>query len=172
MKFKNTRASNFFRHVVEACSFFKSNVSLLSGGSASTANITSNNSIERKSRSACRTCFGLRSNCLHPPDIFARSQRELCDCSAPTEHPNRKLSSLSVATDRKQTHHRKAKLHTEELSVIGLPIYYAKRQVNIVFDLKNNSLFLVDRTSGGSRRWTASRRFASHTLQCSRAFTI
>ncbi|KAI6182843.1 RUN domain-containing protein [Aphelenchoides bicaudatus] len=117
------------KHVVEACSFFKSNVSLLNGGSASTANMSTNNSIERKSRSACRTCYGLRSTCLHPPDIFARSQKELCDCSASTEHSTRKFSSLSVASDRKQTHHRRAKLHTEELSVIGLPIYDAKRQL-------------------------------------------
>jgi len=114
------------KHVVDACSFFKSNITLLGGGSTTNLS-TANNSIERKSRSACRTCFGLRSTCLHPPDVFARSQRELCDCS---EQPaNRKFSSLSVATDRKQNYNRRTKLHQEELSIVGMAIYDAKRQL-------------------------------------------
>lgn len=73
--------------------------------------------------------------------MFARSQRELCDCSFSTEHPSRKFSSLSVA-DRKQTFNRRSKLHPDELSVIGLPIYDAKRQVILNFHyLTNFSLF-------------------------------
>ncbi|KAI6203321.1 RUN domain-containing protein [Aphelenchoides besseyi] len=121
------------KNVVDACSFFKSNVTLLSGSAA--------NSIERQNRTvcsephghrsfncaACRTCFGVR-NGLHPPSSFAHSQRsQLCDCTDLDE--TRRFASFTADEKPRRSTNRRARLHAEELSVIGHPIYDAKRRI-------------------------------------------
>jgi hypothetical protein len=136
------------RHVVDACSFFKTNASLLTGSDAAQSNnniekkqmltkssrTNSNASSDKDATSACRTCFSVRRrNCLHPPN-WAQSPttRVLCGC----EQPEKKccsaapLSSMPTSLrGQQQMGLSKLKLHAHELSIVGLPIYEAKRNL-------------------------------------------
>ncbi|KHN76973.1 hypothetical protein Tcan_06027, partial [Toxocara canis] len=104
------------KHVVEACSFFKANSRLLTGS----------NNIERatpRRNEACRTCFSVRKR-LHPP-IWAQpasTRHVLCDCTSSEILERSHCSSR----ERNSTSNR-LKLHAQELSIVGLPIYDAKR---------------------------------------------
>ncbi|MFH4973723.1 hypothetical protein AB6A40_000432 [Gnathostoma spinigerum] len=105
------------KNVVEACSFFKQNNQLL----------VASNSIERstpKRSEACRTCFGIRKR-LHPPMWAQPSnvRKIFCDCSSSEIIDGR---SRAEACESRSTAGR-FKLHAQELSIIGLPIYDAKR---------------------------------------------
>uniref|UniRef100_A0A915CB03 RUN domain-containing protein n=1 Tax=Parascaris univalens TaxID=6257 RepID=A0A915CB03_PARUN len=106
------------KHVVEACSFFKANSRLLTGS----------NNIERatpRRNEACRTCFSVRRR-LHPP-IWAQpasTKHVLCDCAS-SEILERSYCS---SRERNSTSNR-LKLHAQELSIVGLPIYDAKRML-------------------------------------------
>ncbi|KAI1726891.1 RUN domain containing protein [Ditylenchus destructor] len=129
------------RHVVDACSFFKSNASLLTG-SASSSNNTNN--IERKmsrpdTTGACRTCFCVRrQHCLHPPNWAKPTPRrnQICDCTSGETNTccgagayvTRDLPSLQFGANRHGRVNR-LKLHAQELSIVGLPIYAIKRQL-------------------------------------------
>lgn len=109
------------KHVVEACSFFKANSQLLIGS----------NNIERatpRKSEACRTCFGVRKR-LHPP-IWAQpasARHVLCDCTT-SEILDRSYGSAREAKERCSASNR-LKLHAQELSIVGLPIYDAKRML-------------------------------------------
>ncbi|CAJ0962810.1 unnamed protein product, partial [Mesorhabditis belari] len=107
-------------HVAEACSFFKQNTNLL-GTSSQHSNCIEGS---RKLPEPCRTCFRVRRR-LHPPHWAQNSQSRhiLCDCTASeiveraiefAPRPTRSLSS-------------RPSLAARELSVVGLPIYAAKR---------------------------------------------
>jgi hypothetical protein len=132
------------KHVVEACSFFKTNSQLLTGS----------NNIERKpstshnyaacssrvsrpttlfsspsgsNEAPCRTCFSVRKK-LHPPNWAQPpgSRNVLCDCATASEIFSQELapsarSRLCLSS--------KLKLHAQELSLVGLPIYNSKRNL-------------------------------------------
>ncbi|TKR93303.1 hypothetical protein L596_007786 [Steinernema carpocapsae] len=138
------------KNVVDACSFFKSNSRLLTGSSTSaTTNEASpssgisspSNNIEAKRRpssatrrpstttEACRTCFSVRKR-LQPPTWAqpANLRRQLCDCTT-SEVIERSWTSGTHATTsvRERDAVARLKLHATELSIVGLPIYAAKR---------------------------------------------
>ncbi|VDL65962.1 unnamed protein product [Nippostrongylus brasiliensis] len=110
--------NSYFRHVAEACSFFKSNAQLLSSSSSH-----SNNCIERKRNEPCRTCFRVRRR-IHPPNWAqsTASRHVLCDCCSPdrpeTAHELMPRSRRSSSSQQ---------IRARELSVVGLPIYATKR---------------------------------------------
>uniref|UniRef100_A0A1I8EM16 RUN domain-containing protein n=1 Tax=Wuchereria bancrofti TaxID=6293 RepID=A0A1I8EM16_WUCBA len=105
------------KHVAEACSFFKANSQLLTG----------TNNIERiipRRNEACRTCFNVRKR-LHPP-VWAQPARAryiLCDCVT-SEIVDRNSSAQDQLTSFGQL-----RLRAQELSIVGLPIYNAKRKL-------------------------------------------
>ncbi|VDO61659.1 unnamed protein product [Onchocerca flexuosa] len=107
----------FFRYVAEACSFFKANSQLLTGS----------NNIERiipRRNETCRTCFNIRKR-LHPP-VWAQPARPryvLCDCIT-SEIVDRNASAQDQFTSFGQL-----RLRAQELSIVGLPIYNAKRKL-------------------------------------------
>ncbi|VDK46817.1 unnamed protein product [Anisakis simplex] len=101
------------RHVVDACSFFKANSRLLTGS----------NNIERvtprrNNETACRTCFNVRKR-LHPP-VWAQP--------ASARHILERTSTQCSSRERNSTTNR-LKLHAQELSIVGLPIYDTKRML-------------------------------------------
>ncbi|KAL3997964.1 hypothetical protein ACH3XW_13095 [Acanthocheilonema viteae] len=105
------------KHVAEACSFFKANSQLLTGS----------NNIERiipRRNEACRACFNVRKR-LHPPVWAqpARTRYVLCDCVS-SEIVDRNVSAQDQFTSFSQL-----RLRAQELSVVGLPIYNAKRKL-------------------------------------------
>ncbi|CAI2311058.1 unnamed protein product [Caenorhabditis sp. 36 PRJEB53466] len=120
------------KHVAEACSFFKSNAQLLVSSSskcapATTSSTAVSNCIDRRitgisasANEACRTCYRVRRR-IHPP-IWAQTAQTktvLCDCAAnPTD------TNFSFAPTTSTTRHQ---LRAQELSIVGLPIYAAKR---------------------------------------------
>lgn len=122
------------KHVAEACSFFKSNTQLLTsstskpgGPSSSSSHHVSSNCIDRRmpgisasANEACRTCYRVKRR-IHPP-IWAQTAQTktvLCDCaSTPTD------TNFSFAPTTSTTRHQ---LRAKELSIVGLPIYAAKR---------------------------------------------
>lgn len=120
------------KHVAEACSFFKSNTQLLSSSiskqvPSTSSNVLSSNCIDRRfhgisasANEACRTCYRVRRR-IHPP-IWAQTAQTktvLCDCAAtPTD------TNFSFAPTTSTTRHQ---LRAKELSIVGLPIYAAKR---------------------------------------------
>lgn len=106
------------KHVVEACSFFKANSRLLTGS----------NNIERitpRKTEACRTCFGVRKR-LHPPiwALPASARHFLCDCIS-SEILDRSYCSVR----ERRLSSKQLQQHEQELSIIGLPIYDAKRML-------------------------------------------
>ncbi|CAB61025.1 RUN domain-containing protein [Caenorhabditis elegans] len=119
------------KHVAEACSFFKSNTQLLTSSTSKTAPQTSTNivsncidrrisGISASANEACRTCYRVRRR-IHPPvwAQTAQSKTVLCDCaSTPTD------TNFSFAPTTSTTRHQ---LRAKELSIVGLPIYAAKR---------------------------------------------
>ncbi|EFO98736.1 CRE-UNC-14 protein [Caenorhabditis remanei] len=118
------------KHVAEACSFFKSNTQLLTSSISKPHSQSSNvlsNCIDRRApgisasaNEACRTCYRVRRR-IHPP-IWAQTAQTktvLCDCAAnPTD------TNFSFAPTTSTTRHQ---LRAKELSIVGLPIYAAKR---------------------------------------------
>ncbi|CAB3407379.1 unnamed protein product [Caenorhabditis bovis] len=117
------------RHVVEACSFFKSNTQLLLSANSKCGATTPSNCIDTPRRvgisasanEACRTCYRVRRR-LHPP-VWAQttqSKTVLCDCSMPAD------SHISFAPTTSSARHQ---LRARELSIVGLPIYSAKRRL-------------------------------------------
>ncbi|PIC51108.1 hypothetical protein B9Z55_001753 [Caenorhabditis nigoni] len=130
------------KHVAEACSFFKSNTQLLTSSTSKNATTQqsattssshhhphfSSNCIDRhrmpgisaSANEACRTCYRVRRR-IHPP-IWAQTAQTktvLCDCaSTPTD------TNFSFAPTTSTTRHQ---LRAKELSIVGLPIYAAKR---------------------------------------------
>ncbi|KAK0424213.1 hypothetical protein QR680_008549 [Steinernema hermaphroditum] len=135
------------KNVVDACSFFKSNSRLLTGSSASAtttdtspSNVSPNN-IEAKKRpssatrrtsttaEACRTCFSVRRR-LQPPTWAqpANLRRQLCDCTTSEVLERSWTSGAHTTTSmRERDAVARLKLHATELSIVGLPIYAAKR---------------------------------------------
>ncbi|EGT45071.1 hypothetical protein CAEBREN_12851 [Caenorhabditis brenneri] len=120
------------KHVAEACSFFKSNTQLLSSSiskqvPSTSSNVLTSNCIDRRfhgisasANEACRTCYRVRRR-IHPP-IWAQTAQTktvLCDCATtPTD------TNFSFAPTTSTTRHQ---LRAKELSIVGLPIYAAKR---------------------------------------------
>uniref|UniRef100_A0A0R3S160 RUN domain-containing protein n=1 Tax=Elaeophora elaphi TaxID=1147741 RepID=A0A0R3S160_9BILA len=105
------------KHVAETCSFFKANSQLLTGS----------NNIERiipRRSEACRTCFNVRKR-LHPPVWAqpARTRYVLCDCVT-SEIVDRNASAQDQFSSLSQL-----RLRAQELSIVGLPIYNAKRKL-------------------------------------------
>uniref|UniRef100_A0A1I7Y6R5 RUN domain-containing protein n=1 Tax=Steinernema glaseri TaxID=37863 RepID=A0A1I7Y6R5_9BILA len=135
------------KNVVDACSFFKSNSRLLTGSSVSATTPENSpasvsprsNNIEAKKRpssarncattEACRTCFSVRRR-LQPPTWAqpANLRRQLCDCTT-SEVLERSWTSgvHSTTSMRERDAVARLKLHATELSIVGLPIYGAKR---------------------------------------------
>lgn len=137
------------RHVVEACSFFKTNSALLTGSSN---NIDRKLSVNRPhtspaqthslrrtvsgctpSEAPCRTCFSVRKR-IHPPNWAQppTSRHVLCDCSSSVYARDTTSSEilpqeLAPSARSRISLSSKLKLHAQELSIIGLPIYAAKR---------------------------------------------
>uniref|UniRef100_A0A8R1HXZ4 RUN domain-containing protein n=1 Tax=Caenorhabditis japonica TaxID=281687 RepID=A0A8R1HXZ4_CAEJA len=136
------------KHVAEACSFFKSNTQLLTSGPATLSTskcapptnsgaggggvrpVPVSNCIDRRltgisasANEACRTCYRVRRSTsrIHPP-IWAQTAQTrtvLCDCATtPTD------TNFSFAPTTSTTRHQ---LRAKELSIVGLPIYAAKR---------------------------------------------
>lgn len=118
------------KHVAEACSFFKSNTQLLTSSiSKHVPSVSPNpsNCIDRRvsgisasANEACRTCYRVRRR-IHPPvwAQTAQTKTVLCDCAAtPTD------TNFSFAPTTSTTRHQ---LRAKELSIVGLPIYAAKR---------------------------------------------
>ncbi|KAH7726831.1 RUN domain-containing protein [Aphelenchoides avenae] len=136
-------------HVVEACSFFKTNSALLTGSSN---NIDRKLSVNRPHTSPaqthtlrravsgctpadapCRTCFSVRKR-IHPPNWAQppTSRHVLCDCSSSVNVRDTTSSEilpqeLGPSARSRISLSSKLKLHAQELSIIGLPIYAAKR---------------------------------------------
>jgi hypothetical protein len=137
-------------YVAEACSFFKTNSGLLTGSS---------NNIDRKisqnrpqttpaqphphrrvlsggpNEAPCRTCFSVRKR-IHPPNWAqpANSRHVLCDCCSSvcvrdTTSSEILPQQLSSSTRSRISLSSKLKLHAQELSIIGLPIYANKRNL-------------------------------------------
>ncbi|VDK62993.1 unnamed protein product [Onchocerca ochengi] len=105
------------KYVAEACSFFKANSQLLTGS----------NNIERiipRRNESCRTCFNVKKK-LHPPVWAqpARARYVLCDCVT-SEIVDRNVSAQHQITSLGQL-----RLRAQELSIVGLPIYNAKRKL-------------------------------------------
>ncbi|MCP9260048.1 BMA-UNC-14 [Dirofilaria immitis] len=105
------------KHVAEACSFFKANSQLLTGS----------NNIERimpRRNEACRTCFNVRKR-LHPPVWAqpARARYVLCDCVTS------EIVDRNVSVQDQFTSLGRLRLRAQELSIVGLPIYNAKRKL-------------------------------------------
>ncbi|EJD76375.1 RUN domain-containing protein [Loa loa] len=105
------------KHVAEACSFFKANSQLLTGS----------NNIERiipRRNETCRTCFNARKR-LHPPVWAqpAKTRHVLYDCVM-SEIVDRSSSAQDRFTSLGQL-----RLRAQELSIVGLPIYNAKRKL-------------------------------------------
>lgn len=105
------------KHVAEACSFFKSNSQLLNSS-------LHPNCIERKRSEPCRTCFRVRRR-IHPPNWAhsTSSRHVLCDCSSDGPETTHELMPRSRRPSASQ------QIRARELSVVGLPIYAAKRNL-------------------------------------------
>lgn len=131
---------NRFRHVVDTCCFFKSNLSLLGGSHCkSSALCTPNNSTEKSgARSWARPQYlqqpqlhqQAQQQCVHSTHSEGwPSIRPQCQC------PNVKQPFLSRSSStggqrhpQRQAHHQ-LKLNAAELANIGLPSYDLKRRL-------------------------------------------
>uniref|UniRef100_A0A7E4UNU5 RUN domain-containing protein n=1 Tax=Panagrellus redivivus TaxID=6233 RepID=A0A7E4UNU5_PANRE len=124
------------KHVVEACSFFKTNshvltsssnkqVSLFSG-SAGGPTRTSSTGVPRSS--SHQRCCKLAKDTSADSGFGSRSRKAFCDCqttqslmTAPS------TSATSACASSKLSLNSRLKLHAKELSLIGLPKYDSKR---------------------------------------------
>uniref|UniRef100_A0A0K0G3U5 RUN domain-containing protein n=1 Tax=Strongyloides venezuelensis TaxID=75913 RepID=A0A0K0G3U5_STRVS len=169
------------KHVVDACSFFKSNTSLLTGSPSSSNSSGLNchqNNIEAKKIQRMgshinegNTLFVGSKSRLHPHQWSKclNNCNVVCECKDINTTSEYILSENVLKKEKKliaSTH--KMKLHAHEISIIGLPIYNVKRKLveNIVegvaeivrsnsMDLLCNSIesLLHDGIENGNNVW-------------------
>uniref|UniRef100_A0A0N5A7C4 RUN domain-containing protein n=1 Tax=Parastrongyloides trichosuri TaxID=131310 RepID=A0A0N5A7C4_PARTI len=134
------------KNVVDACSFFKSNTSLLTGSPSSSNSSGLNsqqNNIEAKRPQRISNndlnIFGniiqnTKTKLLHPHQwsrcVINNCNNITCDCKDLNTTSEYVLNDDGVKKEKKlisSTH--KMKLHAQEISIIGLPIYNIKRKL-------------------------------------------